>query len=197
MSSRKRVQSPSRHVHVVGTPGKIKPRQLPLQSRRVVRLDAGLAPHECAVFVRSGATLTIEPGTVIFGDTASKGALVIAQGGKVNSAGTADNPVIMTSPAPLGERQPQDWGGVIINGYAPLNVPGGTSSGEGDTGTYGGGATPFSVLAPGADEQAAVVGLGVNIKVTEQFRAGLHWRSEFRDSSPHAHLLSLGGSMAF
>jgi len=95
-----------------------------------------------AVFVRSGATLTIEPGTVVFGDTASKGTLVIAQGGKVNSAGTPDNPVIMTSPAPLGQRQPQDWGGVILNGYAPLNVPGGTSSGEGDTGTYGGGATP-------------------------------------------------------
>lgn len=95
-----------------------------------------------AVFVRDGATLTIEPGTVIFGDTASKGTLVISQGGKIMAEGTASNPIIMTSPSPLGERQPSDWGGLIINGYAPLNVPGGTSSGEGDTGTYGGGANP-------------------------------------------------------
>ena len=43
-----------------------------------------------AVFVATGATLTIEPGTVIFGDTATKGTLVISQGGKIMAEGTAD-----------------------------------------------------------------------------------------------------------
>lgn len=95
-----------------------------------------------AVFVRDGATLHVEKGAVIFGDTATKGALIVSQGGKIMAKGTPQNPIVMTSPQPLGERQAQDWGGLIINGYAPINVPGGTSAGEGDTGTYGGGATP-------------------------------------------------------
>ena len=36
-------------------------------------------------FVQSGATLTIPAGTVIFGDKASKGTLVVNRGGKLSS----------------------------------------------------------------------------------------------------------------
>ncbi|MCD4751192.1 MAG: hypothetical protein K8R59_17600 [Thermoanaerobaculales bacterium] len=94
------------------------------------------------IFIEAGATLTIEPGTVIFGDTGNRGTLVVAQGAKLMADGTPMNPIVMTSSNELGARSASDWGGLIINGYAPINVPGGVSQGEGDTGAYGGGANP-------------------------------------------------------
>ena len=91
-----------------------------------------------AVFVRSGATLTIEHGTVVLGESATDGTLIIDQGAKINAKGTWGSPIIMTSDQEVGDRARADWGGLIINGRAPVNTPGGTSIGEGDTGTYGG-----------------------------------------------------------
>jgi hypothetical protein len=91
-----------------------------------------------AVFVRSGATLTIRPGTTIFGEKSTLGALVIERGARIDAQGTADSPIIMTSDQPAGRRARGDWGGLIINGSAPLNIPGGVKSGEGDTGQFGG-----------------------------------------------------------
>jgi len=44
----------------------------------------------------------------------------------------------MTSDQPVGTRFRGDWGGLVINGRAPLNLPGGTAIGEGSTGVYGG-----------------------------------------------------------
>jgi hypothetical protein len=56
------------------------------------------------IFVTNGATLTIEPGTIIRGVTAvmsgfttEPGALVAARGGKIIANGTADDPIIFTS----------------------------------------------------------------------------------------------------
>jgi len=37
-----------------------------------------------------------------------------------------------------GSRGRANWGGLVISGDAPLNVPGGEAFGEGDTGVYGG-----------------------------------------------------------
>ncbi|MGI8783445.1 MAG: hypothetical protein ACR2L2_07345 [Acidobacteriota bacterium] len=91
-----------------------------------------------AVFVKTGATLTIEPGTFVYGDTASQGTLVVEQGAKIVAAGTPGRPIILSSGQPVGSRRRGDWGGLIISGRAPLNVPGGTAIGEGGTGTYGG-----------------------------------------------------------
>lgn len=91
-----------------------------------------------AVFVRSGATLTIEPGTLIFGETATNGTLIIDRGARIMAEGTARNPIVFTADQEPGQRTRGMWGGIIINGNAPLNVPGGTAEGEGDTGTYGG-----------------------------------------------------------
>lgn len=88
------------------------------------------------VFVRSPATLTIEPGTIIFGDTATNGFLVIDRGARIEADGTVMNPIVMTSDQPVGERTRSDWGGLIINGRAPVNI--GEGIGEGGTGTYGG-----------------------------------------------------------
>lgn len=95
------------------------------------------------VNVNPPATLTIEAGTIIYGEKTSKGTLIINRGAKINANGTANNPIVFTSQQPLGQRGPGDWGGIIIAGYATINVPGGTAVIEGGTGTvYGGGATP-------------------------------------------------------
>ena len=91
-----------------------------------------------AVFVEEPAVLTIEAGTEIFGRSATNGALIIGRGAQVHANGTAEAPIVMTSDQQIGERARGDWGGLIINGRAPLNVPGGEAEGEGDTGVYGG-----------------------------------------------------------
>jgi hypothetical protein len=91
-----------------------------------------------ALFVRSGATLTIQAGTTIFGDQATTGTLVIARGGRLIAQGTASDPIVFTSSAAVGSRARGQWGGLILNGFAPLNIPGGEAQGEGGTGLYGG-----------------------------------------------------------
>ena len=73
------------------------------------------------VYVRSGATLTIEPGTVILGDKDTKGTLIIEPGAKIMAMGTAARPIVFTSNQPKGSRNYGDWGGVIIAGNAPTN----------------------------------------------------------------------------
>ncbi len=79
-----------------------------------------------AVFVRNGATLTIDPGTVIIGQPGSEppSVLVITRNGKIRAEGTRSRPIIMTSARNPGERQRGDWGGLILLGRAPVNVDG-------------------------------------------------------------------------
>lgn len=74
------------------------------------------------VFVRAGATLVIEPGTTIKGDKATKGTLVVQQGGRILARGERDRPIVFTSEAPPSERKAGDWGGVIVLGRAPTNL---------------------------------------------------------------------------
>jgi hypothetical protein len=45
---------------------------------------------------------------------------------------------VFTSDQPIGQRSRGDWGGLIINGRAPINFGTGEAAGEGDTGVYGG-----------------------------------------------------------
>ncbi len=82
-------------------------------------------------------TLTIPAGTMIYGESSTYGMLVITRGGRIDAQGTADAPIIFTSDQPEGQRSAEDWGGVIINGRAPLNT-GDEALGEGGTGPYGG-----------------------------------------------------------
>jgi hypothetical protein len=102
-----------------------------------------------AVFVREPAKLRIKPGTLIVGETATIGTLIIDQGAMIEARGEAKRPIVFTSdqcPGPptrpdcseFDDRYRGDWGGLIINGRAPINVPGGIAFGEGDTGEYGG-----------------------------------------------------------
>jgi hypothetical protein len=73
------------------------------------------------VYVTEGATLTIEAGTVIRGEKASMGSLIVERGGKIIAEGTADRPIVFTSDQPKGARNYGDWGGVILCGKAPTN----------------------------------------------------------------------------
>ena len=91
-----------------------------------------------AVFVRSGSTLNIGAGTRIIGESGSVGTLVVERGGRINAIGTQQAPIVFTSDQPVGRRGRGDWGGIIINGRAPVNLAGGEGEGEGDTGVYGG-----------------------------------------------------------
>ena len=53
------------------------------------------------VYVQAPAELTIEAGTIIYGDKVSKGALVINRGAKIHAVGTAAAPIVFTSSAPI------------------------------------------------------------------------------------------------
>ncbi|MFI5171962.1 MAG: T9SS type A sorting domain-containing protein [Chitinophagales bacterium] len=87
------------------------------------------------VYVEDNSTLNIEPGTIIRGDKDSKGALIITRNSKIIANGTADQPIVFTSNQPEGTRNYGDWGGLILLGNAPINVPGGTSVIEGGVDT--------------------------------------------------------------
>jgi hypothetical protein len=75
------------------------------------------------VFVQDGVTVTIEPGTVIFGEKRSRGTLVVSRGGQLIAEGTLAEPIVMTSAQEPGERDRGDWGGLVILGRAPVNQP--------------------------------------------------------------------------
>jgi len=90
-------------------------------------------------YVRTGVTLTIEPGTVIRGDKDTKGTLLIERGAKLIAEGTLNQPIVFTSNLTPGNRTYGDWGGVVLCGKATINVSGGTSIIEGGpTSVYGG-----------------------------------------------------------
>ena len=89
------------------------------------------------VQVVQGATLTIEPGTLIKakqGEYPNASMLIIAKGSKINAAGTAQKPIIFTSfddnimsvgessQTVLSENNKGLWGGIIILGNAPIST---------------------------------------------------------------------------
>lgn len=90
-------------------------------------------------YVDSLATLTIQPGTVILGDSATNGTLIIRRGGKIYAEGSKFEPIVFTSSKPAGTRKRGDWGGVVILGNAPTNKPVATAiEGISVGGEYGG-----------------------------------------------------------
>lgn len=93
------------------------------------------------IAVEDGATLTIEPGTIIKGEAGTgpnATALIIARGGKLNAVGTASEPIIFTTVADeITLQDVQDgnfaspnlepnvnglWGGLIVLGKAPISA---------------------------------------------------------------------------
>jgi hypothetical protein len=90
------------------------------------------------VYLKEGATLNIQPGTVVKGETSElKGAaLIVEKGAKIYAKGTPSSPVVFTSDRPVGQRKPGDWGGLILCGKAKNNqndmqIEGGPSSHHG------------------------------------------------------------------
>lgn len=79
------------------------------------------------VYVTNKAKLSIESGTVIRGDFDTCGTLVITKGASILAEGEATSPIIFTSSKEVMERNPGDWGGIIILGDAPINRLGGIS----------------------------------------------------------------------
>jgi hypothetical protein len=95
------------------------------------------------VFVNFGATLTIEEGTRLYAaDDATTPFLSIQRGGRINAVGTASNPIVFTTIKTVtGGAARGDWGGIILNGFAPINIcvtADCTAEGEGGSGVYGG-----------------------------------------------------------
>jgi hypothetical protein len=90
------------------------------------------------VKIKSGATLTIQPGTTFTVTTVDQATgsnyLQIEQGAKINANGTASQPIIFTAEAETVGA----WGGLILNGKAPINVVGGTEIAEAGGLIYGG-----------------------------------------------------------
>ncbi len=90
------------------------------------------------VVVDNGATLTIQPGTIIKGSPGTgslASALIIARGAKINAVGTASQPIIFTSTSDnitCGETAGTNldvndrglWGGLLVMGYAPCSFSG-------------------------------------------------------------------------
>lgn len=88
------------------------------------------------VSVTNGATLTIEPGTVIkakYGAGSVSSALIVSREGMIMANGTASNPIVFTSVADDMESgdivspnmAPENnglWGGIIILGKAPISA---------------------------------------------------------------------------
>lgn len=75
------------------------------------------------VFVKNNATLTIQPGTIIRGVSGNRSTLIITRGAKIIANGTANQPIVFTSDQPVGDRNPGDWGGLVILGKARINRP--------------------------------------------------------------------------
>jgi len=85
--------------------------------------------YELSGFIKvaNGATLTIQPGTKIVGDYQIPGSsLFVLRGAKIDARGTVDRPIVFTSERPVGQRQPGDWGGLIIIGNGIINRVGST-----------------------------------------------------------------------
>jgi hypothetical protein len=101
----------------------------------------------------NNATLTINPGTTIIGDTDPPGGergsyLVITRGSSIIADANAslgdksvrpspDSVIVFTSSKAKGSRGRGDWGGLVINGNARINS-GPEAEGEGESGLYGG-----------------------------------------------------------
>lgn len=104
---------------------------------KAMKLDASVTYTLSApLIIENGGKLIIPAGTTIKAQQGFDKYILVAQGGQIFANGTADKPVTMTSAA--ANPKAEDWGGLIINGYAPL-AGGETASAEINTDyKYGG-----------------------------------------------------------
>ncbi|WMI70303.1 hypothetical protein [Mangrovimonas sp. YM274] len=105
-----------------------------------------------SVFVTDGATLTIEPGTVILGDFKTNGTLVVSKGSKIVADGLETDPIIFSSNRSV--KKEGDWGGVFILGDAPIN-----KFGNGSSVNYGLRPTSFEYINYGGENAESDSGI--------------------------------------
>ncbi|NLJ01167.1 MAG: hypothetical protein GX371_08475 [Bacteroidales bacterium] len=106
-----------------------------------LQLDANVE-YELAgpLIVEEGGVLEIPAGTVIKAQQGFSKYILVLQGGKINARGTADKPVYMIADRDnAGEGY---WGGLIINGNAPLADPAEVGSTEVNSAYVYGGSNP-------------------------------------------------------
>ena len=117
----------------------------------------------------SGPTLTIQPGTIIYGDKETKGTLIIQRGSKIIAEGTVANPIVFTSESAVGSKEPGDWGGLVICGRAGSNQPNGIFELEGGyKGFSGGGASPDNADNSGSLKYVRIEYAGVPINPNQE-----------------------------
>lgn len=105
------------------------------------------------VYVNSGATLTVNAGTRIVGDSTALGsALFVLRGARIVANGTEASPIVFTSQRAAGARSPGDWGGLILVGNARNNRTGSIIV-EGSDGSVVG-ANPAGVVYTGGTNDA-------------------------------------------
>ena len=80
------------------------------------------------VFVNPGATLTIEPGTLIQA-SGQNAVLVVEKGARIMADGRREAPIVMTCDRPVGLRESGCWAGLIVLGDARMTR--GTDMAEG------------------------------------------------------------------
>src|SRR5258705_6029895 len=85
------------------------------------------------VYVLPGATLTIEPGTLIASDTGVGGSLAVTKGAQILALGTQDKPIIFTSKADVAtwvggnpktgtwREAVNEWGNLTVMGAAYIS----------------------------------------------------------------------------
>jgi hypothetical protein len=80
------------------------------------------------IIIKSGATLTIQEGTIVKGDKTTLSRLVVAMGGKLVAQGSPERPIVFTSNQASGSRARADWAGLAICGRAPVNFKDGSGN---------------------------------------------------------------------
>jgi hypothetical protein len=120
---------------VAGTEWRLDGEVIVGTGNEVVTSDADVQAARAA-----GVTLTINPGVQV--RAFSTGSLIVTRGSKLNAVGSSASPITFSSLADDDLDGEGEWGGVILQGFAPQYGPGGT-------GPCFGGGTVCNVLGEG------------------------------------------------
>ena len=139
------------------------------------------------VFVNAGATLTIEPGTLIMA-RGQNAVLVVEKGGKIMAEGRREAPIVMTCDADVGLRESGCWAGLIVLGNAPMTRGEGLAEGViPETRPVYGGDDPFD--SSGVLRYVRVEFAGVDFNPETQPNAfgfhGVGWGTEISHIQAH------------
>ena len=78
--------------------------------------------------IQSGGALVIPAGTILKGDKATTGTIIVQRGGILYANGSQNSPIVFTSRFAPGQRGPGDWGGIVVLGRSSINTSTGADS---------------------------------------------------------------------